>query len=75
MCAGMDCPVLKKAESEAMQAAVCLKEFPDGYVLGVSNKREGLHLWFTKDHALAEKYYHDYLSKMQSNGTPLGGMD
>ena len=37
-----DCPVLGKEESEEMEAAVCLKQFPQGYVLGLSDKLEDL---------------------------------
>jgi hypothetical protein len=29
-----ECPVLRKEESDPMEAAVCLKRFPTGYVLG-----------------------------------------
>jgi hypothetical protein len=41
-----DCPVLGKEESEAMEAAVSLKQFPQGYVLGISDKLEDLKLTF-----------------------------
>jgi hypothetical protein len=37
-----DCPVLGKEEAAEMEAAVCLKQFPQGYVLGISDKLEDL---------------------------------
>jgi hypothetical protein len=43
-----DCPVLGKEESEAMEAAVCLKQFPQGSVLGISDKLEDLKLFFLR---------------------------
>ena len=54
MAGDSDCPVLGKEESEAMEAAVCLKAFSQGYVLGVSDKVQDLRIWFTPDRALAE---------------------
>jgi hypothetical protein len=67
-----DCPVLAKEESEAMEAAVCLKAFPQGYVLGVSDKAHGLRIWFTTDKAVAVGHYGRYLALMQHCGTPFG---
>src|SRR5215207_2760556 len=43
-----DCPVLGKEESEEMEAAVCLKQFPQGYVLGISDKLEDLKLFLLR---------------------------
>ena len=38
------CPVLGKEESEELEAAVCLKQFSQGYVLGISDKIEDLKI-------------------------------
>ena len=43
-----DCPVLGKEESEEMEAAVCLKQFPQRYVLGISDKLEDLTLFLLR---------------------------
>ena len=68
-----DCPVLRKDESDAMEAAICLKRFPQGYILGVSDKTNDLRIWFTTDLAIAEQHYDRYLSRMREHGTPFGG--
>jgi hypothetical protein len=52
-----DCPVLGKEESEELEAAVCLKQFPQGYVLGISDKIEDLKLLSTPSRDEAEKCY------------------
>jgi hypothetical protein len=67
-----DCPVLRKEESDPMEAAVCLKRFPTGYVLGVSDKVRDLQIWFTEDLASAEQRYNEFVSLMKSHGTPFG---
>ena len=54
------CPVLGKEESEEMEAAVCLKQFPQGYVLGISDKHEDLKLLFTPSREEADKWYQHY---------------
>ena len=73
MAGDTDCPVLRKEESEAMEAAVCLKRFPTGYVLGVSDKVNDLHIWFTTDLVVAEQQYDQYTRLMRDSGTPFGG--
>ena len=50
------CPVLGKEESEEL-AAVCLKQFPQGNVLGISDKIEDLKFLFTPSKEEAEKCY------------------
>lgn len=67
-----DCPVLRKEEADEMEAAVCLKRFPSGYVLGVSDKVQDLHIWFTPDLILAEERYSEYVRIMRITGTPFG---
>jgi hypothetical protein len=42
MAGDFGCPVLGKEESEELEAAVWLKQFPQGYVLGISDKIEDL---------------------------------
>lgn len=54
MAGNSDCPVLGKEESEEWEAAVCLKQFPQGYVLGISDKHEDLKLLFTPSREEAE---------------------
>lgn len=66
------CPVLRKEESDPMEAAVCLKRFPTGYVLGISDKVDDLQIWFTDDLAVAEQRYDEYVTLMRSHGTPYG---
>jgi hypothetical protein len=67
-----ECPVLSKEEAAEMEAAVCLKRFPDGYVLGISDKVRDLHLWFTADPVVAEEQYQRYVQVMRQSGTPFG---
>jgi hypothetical protein len=67
-----ECPVLAKEESEEMEAAVCLKAFPQGYVLGISDKVQDLHLWFTPELAVAEREDERYISIMRVCGSPYG---
>jgi hypothetical protein len=67
-----DCPVLRKEEAEALEAAVCLKQFPGGYVLGVSDKIRDLRLWFTRDLDVAEREYDRYVGDMRAHGSPFG---
>jgi hypothetical protein len=75
MAGDSDCPVLAKEESDEMEAAVCLKRFPQGYVLGVSDKIQDLSLWFTSDKALADQHYARFVARMRRFGTPFGGQD
>jgi hypothetical protein len=67
-----DCPVLRKEESDPMEAAVCLKRFPTGYVLGVSDKVRDLVIWFTEDLAVAEERCDECIKLMRIHGTPFG---
>jgi hypothetical protein len=67
-----ECPVLRKEEAEAMEAAVCLKQFPSGYVLGVSDKIQDLRIWFTQDFDVAAAEYDRYVSIMRAVGSPFG---
>lgn len=71
MAGDADCPVLRKDESDPMEAAICLKRFPQGYILGVSDKANDLRIWFTTDLAMAEEHYDRYLSLMREHGTPF----
>lgn len=48
-------PVIGKQESEPMEAAVCLKRFPGGHVLGASDRNRELKLWFSEDLAEARE--------------------
>jgi hypothetical protein len=68
-----DCPVLGKEESDEMEAAVCLKQFPQGYVLGISDKLEHLKLLFTPSREEADKWYQHYRARLREFGTPFGG--
>ncbi len=67
-----DCPVLGKEESEELEAVVCLKHFPQGYVLGLSDKLEDLKLFFTPSRAEADKWYQHYRARLREFGTPFG---
>lgn len=67
-----ECPVLRKEESDPMEAAVCLKQFPQGFVLGVSDKANDLVIWFSTDREAAEKRYDEYVACMRNTGTPFG---
>ncbi len=69
----LECPVIKKAESEPMEAAVCLKKFPTGYVLGISDKIQGIEFWYTTDLDHATQAYNTKLLLMQTTGSPLTG--
>ena len=68
-----DCPVFGKEESDEMEAAVCLKQFPQGYVLGISDQREDLKLLFTPSREEADKWYQHYRARLREFGTPFGG--
>jgi hypothetical protein len=68
-----DCPVLGKEESQELEAAICLKQFPQGYVLGISDKIEDLKLLFTPSREEAKKCYQHYIACMRGFGTPLAG--
>jgi hypothetical protein len=68
-----DCPVLGKEEAAEMEAAVCLKQFPQGYVLGISDKLEDLKLFFTPRREEADRWYQHYLVRLRQFGTPFGG--
>ena len=67
-----ECPVLHKEESDPMEAAVCLKAFPAGYVLGVGDKVQDLHIWFTTDLDEAQRHYDEHGRIMRETGTPFG---
>lgn len=67
-----ECPVLRKEESEGLEAAVCLKRFPAGYVLGASDRVRDLRLWLTDDLALAEGCYEEFVRIMRNCGSPFG---
>lgn len=67
-----ECPVLRKEESEELEAAVCLKRFPKGYVLGVSDKTHDLEIWITSDGDAADAHYENYVRIMGKHGTPFG---
>ena len=62
-----------KEESEELEAAVCLKKCPQGYVLGISDKIEDLKLLFTPSREEVEKCYQYYIACMREFGTPFGG--
>jgi hypothetical protein len=66
------CPVLREEEADEMEATVCFKQFPCGYVLGASDKVRDLQLWFTSKWAVAEKEYERYVSIMRACGSPFG---
>ncbi len=72
MAGDAECPVLRKEESDPMEAAVCLKRFPVGYILGISDKVENLKIWFTVDLAEAEAHYDACVRRMREVGTPFG---
>ena len=61
-----------KEESDEMDA-VCLKQFPQGYVLGISDKHEDLKLLFTPSREEADKWYQHYRARLREFGTPFGG--
>lgn len=65
-----ECPVLAKAESEPMEAAVCLKQFPTCFVLGASDRR-GLIMWALDERPLAEEHFAALSERMERTGTPL----
>jgi hypothetical protein len=67
-----ECPVLRKEESDPLEAAVCLKRFPTGFVLGASDKVKELCLYFTTDLAEAEQQYEELVTQMRASGTPFG---
>lgn len=71
MAGEVECPVLAKEEADEMEAAVCLKRFPAGYVLGISDKATGLHLFFTTNLETAEQHYEHYIGLMKECGTPF----
>jgi hypothetical protein len=66
-----DCPVSGKEESEELEAAVCLKQFPQGYVLDISDKIEDLKLLFIPSREEAKKCYQHYIACMREFGTPF----
>jgi hypothetical protein len=68
-----DGPVLGKEESEELEAAGCLKQFSQGYVLGISDKIEDLKLLFTPSREEAEKCCQHYIACMREFGTPFAG--
>ncbi len=75
MAGDVDCPVIAKAESAPMEAAVCLKELPTGYVLGLSDNVNGIEFWYTTDLDQAKKAYSKSLQLMQTTGSALIASD
>jgi hypothetical protein len=69
-----ECPVLRKEESDPQEAAVCLKRFPTGYLLGASDKVRDLHLWLFDDLDAAERRYDELVSLLREHGTPFGSL-
>ena len=72
MAGDAECPVLMKQESEPMEAALCLKRFPNGYVLGTSDRTHDLKLWFSTDLAVARERYEELARTMAATGSPFG---
>lgn len=68
-----ECPVLRKEESDPIEAAVCLKKFPTVFLLGASDKLRDLRLWVFDDLATAEVEYEALVGRMRQYGTPFGG--
>lgn len=66
------CAVLGKEESLAQRAAVCLKRMPVGYVLGISDERHDLKLWYTADLGAARKRFAVCVETMRRSGSPFG---
>jgi hypothetical protein len=66
-----ECPLLRKEEADEMGAAVWLKKFPGGYVIGVSDKLHDLLLWFTPDLATAETLCRR-AATIRACGSPFG---
>ena len=50
---------------------MCLKQFSGGYVLGVSNNVQELHLWFIPELQVALNHYEEYVGVMVATGTPF----
>ena len=68
-----DCPVLGKEESDEMEPVVCLKQFPQRYVLGISDTLAGLKLLFTPTGEEGDMWYQHYIARLWEFGTPFGG--
>ncbi len=66
-----ECPVIEKVESAPMEAAVCLKQLPKGYMLGLSDKSDALELWYSTDLADARQMFEEKVDLMNRAGTPL----
>ena len=70
-----DCPVVSKDENEETESAVCLKKFPDCYVLGVSTDlTDTFKLYAFDDLAPAKAEYDRFVSIMRRTGTPFGAL-
>ena len=67
-----ECPVLGKEESALQRAAVCLRRMPVGYVLGISDSRHALKLWYTPDLGAARERFSVFVAKMRRSGSPFG---
>ncbi len=65
------CPVILKSESDALEAAVCLKKTPSGYLLGVSDKNHELCFFFGTSLLEAKQLYVQYQAVMQKTGSPF----
>ena len=68
---GFECPVVSKEESDPMEAAVCLKRLPNGYLLGASDMTDELRLWYLDDADEARRRYDCLVQIMRAHGTPL----
>jgi len=69
----VDCPVVSKEENEETESAVCLKQFPSCYVLGVSTDlTDTFKLYAFDDPAAAKAEYDRFVEIMRRTGTPFG---
>jgi len=70
-----DCPILSKAENEETESAVCLKQFPSCYVLGVSTDlTDTFKLYAFDDLTPAKSEYDRFVEIMRRTGTPFGAL-
>lgn len=70
-----ECPVISKEENADTDSAVCLKQFPACYVLGVSTDLTDtfkLYAFDTLEPAKAE--YDRFVEIMRRTGTPFGAL-
>jgi hypothetical protein len=45
---------------------------PVGYVLGISDSRHALKLWYTADLSAARERFSVFVEKMRRSGSPFG---